>query len=197
VSPLWNSLLFSSSPEDNEFAAEVVPEEDGGGDEDLDEAVVEAEDGDANPHPELRPEKAEKPDHAEDEERADGASLPAILRLRENEEERENVVDDETGDEAADRGEVDAKREASEQELLRGDERREVNEEGEAADDGVAEEFADERRERRRATRFYAAVRGGVLKPHRCVRAQARALPVASAAPMAQDALLSISVVIC
>ena len=155
MSPLWNSLLFSSSPEDEELSAEVVPEEDGGGDEELDEAVVKAEDGDADPHPELRPEEPEKADHAEDEERADGATLPAILRLREDEEEREDVVDGEAGDEAADRGEVDAAGEASEQELLRGDERREVNEEGEAADDGVAEEFADERRERRRATGSY------------------------------------------
>ena len=158
MSPLWNSLLFSSSPEDNELAAEVVPEEDGGGDEDLDEAVVEAEDGDADPHPELRPEESEKADHAEDEERADGASLPAILRLREDEEEREDIVDGKAGDEAADRGEVDAAGEASEQELLRGDERREVNEECETADDGVAEEFADERRERRPYRRAGVAI---------------------------------------
>ena len=156
-----NFALNIKSPEDNEFAAEVVPEEDGGGDEDLDEAVVEAKDGDADPHPEFRPEESEKSDHAKDEERADGATLPAILRLREDEKEREEIVDGEARDEAADRGEVDAESEASEQELLRGDERREVNEKGEAADDGVAEEFADERRERRRATGFYAAVRGG------------------------------------
>ena len=156
-----NFALNIKSPEDNEFAAEVVPEEDGGGDEDLDEAVVEAEDGDANPHPELRPEESEKADHAKDEERADGAPLPAILRPREDEEERESVVDCEARDKATDGGEVDAEGEATEQKLLRGDERREVNEKGEAADDGVAEEFADERRERRRATGFYAAVRGG------------------------------------
>ena len=149
--------------ENDEFAAEVVPKEHGGCDEDFYEAVVKLKDGYPEPHPKFRPEEPERTNHAKDEEGSDGPPFAAIFRLYKDKDKRKNIINDEPREESADCRKIHARGKVLKKELLCGDEYAEVHKKRNASHYGIAQELAEKCRERGSFMLTYLLGGGGYL----------------------------------